>query len=128
MTASKPFSIAGIAQVELHCRDLKQARQFYRDALGLILLGQVGDSLFVQCGETNLIIQQTPHPKCGSTTYFNADGNIHDATQPLKARGISFTDEPRRIARAHQGFDVWLGFFSDPSGNVLALLGNMPAT
>ena len=128
MTTMEPFSPSRIAQVELHCGDLEQAKRFYCDSLGLRLVGQVGDSIFVKCGEVNLIIQQTPHPNRGSTIYFNADGNIRQATDALKARGISFTKEPRCIARAHQGFDVWLGFFSDPWDNTLALLSNMPAT
>ena len=122
------FSPASIAQVELHCTDLNAARRYYCGSLGLSLVGQVGDSIFVRCGEVNLIIQQTSEPKRGSTIYFNADGRIHEATEALKAQGIVFQELPKCIARGHLGSDVWLGFFSDPWGNQLALLSNMPAT
>ena len=122
------FSPPRIAQIELHCTDLVQAERFYCSALGLRLVGHIGDSIFVQCGEVNLIVQQTPEPRRGSTIYFSADGRIGEATEAMKAQGIAFTQEPRCIARGHEGKDVWLGFFNDPWGNPLALLSMMPAT
>ena len=120
------FSPPRIAQVELHCRDLGAARDFYCGVLGLQAVGQFGDSLFVRCGETNLIIQASASPKPSSVVYFSADGCVREATAALTARGVAFTEAPRRIARNHQGVDVWLGFFDDPAGNKLALIANMP--
>jgi catechol 2,3-dioxygenase-like lactoylglutathione lyase family enzyme len=126
--ATRPaFAPPKIAQVELHCTDLARAEAFYCGALGLAKVGQFGDSLFVRCGETNLIIQASAAPKLpGSLIYFGADGVVHEATQALESRGVVFTQKPRRIARGHEGVDVWLGFFHDPWGNPLALLANMP--
>ena len=49
-----------------------------------------------------------------------------EATAALETRGVVFKRAPRRIARDHEGYDVWLGFFEDPWGNPLALLANMP--
>jgi predicted enzyme related to lactoylglutathione lyase len=122
------FAPPKIAQIELHCTDLVEAKAFYCDALGLTLVGEIGDSIFVRCGEVNLIVQASPNPKLpGSMIYFGADGCVHEATSALKTQGVSFTQEPRRIAPGHQGHDVWLGFFKDPWGNPLALLANMPA-
>jgi catechol 2,3-dioxygenase-like lactoylglutathione lyase family enzyme len=128
MTATPAFSPPKIAQIELHCTDLEAAKRFYCESLGLRLVGQVGDSIFVRCGEVNLIVQQTPTPQRGSTIYFNADGRVREATEALKSQGIVFTQEPRCIVRGHDGNDIWLGFFDDPWGNPLALLSNMPAT
>jgi catechol 2,3-dioxygenase-like lactoylglutathione lyase family enzyme len=126
---TEPFSPPKIAQIELHCDDLERAKAFYCGALGLHLVGAVGDSIFVRCGEVNLVIQASPHPKLpGSMIYFGADGCVDEATAALKAQGIVFKQEPRRIARNHQGVDVWLGFFDDPWGNPLALISNMPPT
>ena len=127
MDPAATFSPANIAQIELHCTNLDQAKQFYCGCLGLRLAGQVGDSIFVQCGEVHLIVQQTPNPSRGSTIYFNADGCIHQATEALRQQGITFSEEPRCIARGHEGKDIWLGFFEDPWGNPLALLSNMSA-
>ena len=124
---ARQFSPARIAQVELHCTDLAAARAFYCGKLGLAPVGEFGDSLFVRCGEVNLTIQASANPKLpGSMIYFSADGCVPEATAGLEARGVVFRQEPRCIARGHQGHDVWLGFFDDPWGNPLALLGNMP--
>ena len=120
------FTPPRIAQVELHCRDLGEARAFYCGVLGLEAVGQFGDSLFVRCGETNLIIQATANPKPSCVVYFSADGCVREAIAALTAQGVSFTEPPRRIARNHQGVDVWLGFFKDPAGNQLGLIANMP--
>jgi predicted enzyme related to lactoylglutathione lyase len=121
------FSPAKIAQIELHCDDLQAADAFYCGVLGLTRIAQLGDSLFVKCGEVNLIIQASPNPKLpGSMIYFSADGCVHEATLALQEQGVSFKQSPRRIARNHDGHDVWLGFFDDPWGNPLALLSNMP--
>ena len=127
MPAPVTFSPARIAQIELHCADLGEAKAFYCGVLGLPLVGEVGDSLFVRCGEVNLIVQASAHPKTpGSMIYFSADGCVHEATAALTSQGVSFKQAPRRIARGHEGYDVWLGFFDDPWGNPLALLANMP--
>jgi catechol 2,3-dioxygenase-like lactoylglutathione lyase family enzyme len=126
--AVQRFSPAKIAQVELHCTDLAAAKAFYCGMLGLAVVGEFGDSLFVRCGEVNLIIQASANPKLpGSMIYFSGDGCVPEATEALKAQGVVFREEPRCIARGHQGYDIWLGFFDDPWGNPLALLGNMPA-
>ncbi len=113
-----------LAQVELGCTDLDEARAFYCDVLGLEFIDTFGDSLFVRCGEVSLIVQQGANPRRGRPIYFSGDGRIHEVTQALRDQGVGF--EPRRIARNHQGHDVWLGFFDDPWGNPLAVLANMP--
>jgi catechol 2,3-dioxygenase-like lactoylglutathione lyase family enzyme len=118
---------AKLAQVELGCTDLAAAKRFYCDQLELPLVGELDNSIFVRCGDVNLCIQQAPTPKPTRTLYFGADGRIEETTTALKAKGIAFTQEPRRIARDQGGVDVWLGFFQDPFGNSLALLANMPA-
>ena len=124
---STSFSPPKIAQIELHCTNLAAAELFYCGALGLAKVAQFGDSLFVKCGEVNLIIQASPDPKVpGNMIYFSADGSVHEATAALQARGVVFKQTPRRIARNHEGYDIWLGFFDDPWANPLALLANMP--
>ena len=121
------FSPSRIAQIELHCDDLAAAEAFYCGVLGLAKVAKLGDSLFVRCGEVNLIIQASPNPKLpGSMIYFSADGCVREATAALQDQGVVFRQPPRRIARNHEGHDIWLGFFDDPWGNPLALLANMP--
>jgi catechol 2,3-dioxygenase-like lactoylglutathione lyase family enzyme len=115
-----------VAQIEFGCTDLEAAKRYYCDVLGFPLVGEIGDSIFVRCGDLNLAVQRSESPRRGRTVYFSGDGQVHETTAALKARGVIFTQAPRRIARNHQGVDVWLGFFEDPWGNPLALLANMP--
>ena len=115
-----------IAQVELHCTDLEEAKKFYCEALGLERVAEFGHNLFVRCGESNLLIQKVDSPRNGSVVYFSADDRIHEVTDTLKDRGVEFSEEPRCIARGFEGKDTWLGFFDDPWKNPLALLAEMP--
>ena len=115
-----------IAQIELGCTDLEAAKRYYCDGLGFPLVGEIADSIFVRCGEVNLIVQRAASPRRGRTIYLSGDGRVREATAALRAAGVVFTQEPRRIARQHQGVDVWLGFFEDPWGNPFGLLANMP--
>jgi catechol 2,3-dioxygenase-like lactoylglutathione lyase family enzyme len=115
-----------VAQIELGCTDLEAAKRYYCDVLGFPLVGEIGDSIFVRCGDLNLAVQRSENPRGGRTVHFSGDGQVHEMTAALQARGVVFTQAPRRIARNHQGVDVWLGFFEDPSGNPFGLLANMP--
>jgi catechol 2,3-dioxygenase-like lactoylglutathione lyase family enzyme len=117
-----------IAQIELGCTDLEAAKAYYQGVLGFPLVGEIADSIFVRCGEINLIVQRSASPRRGRAVYLSDDGRVHEATAALKARGVEFTQDPRRIARNHQGVDVWLGFFDDPWGNPFGLLANMPVS
>ena len=107
--------------------DLAAAKSYYCDVLGFPLVGEIADSIFVRCGDLNLIIQRSDNPRRGRTVYFDGDGRVHEATAALKALGTTFTEEPRRIATMPDGTQVWLGFFDDPWGNPFGLLCNMPA-
>jgi catechol 2,3-dioxygenase-like lactoylglutathione lyase family enzyme len=115
-----------IAQIEVGCTDLAAATRFYCDQLGFPLVGATPDSIFVRCGDLNIAVQRSDAPRRGRTVYLSGDGQVREATAALKSAGIVFTQEPRRIARQHQGVDVWLGFFEDPWGNPFGLLANMP--
>ncbi len=116
-----------IAQIEVGCTDLDAAKRYYCDGLGFPLVGEIADSIFVRCGDLNIIVQRSASPRRGRTVYLSGDGRVHEATAALRSVGVVFTEEPRRIARLPEGVDVWLGFFDDPWGNPFGLLANMPA-
>jgi catechol 2,3-dioxygenase-like lactoylglutathione lyase family enzyme len=116
-----------IAQIEVGCTDLEAAKRYYGEVLGFPLVGEIADSIFVRCGDLNIVVQRSEAPRRGRTVYLSSDGRVREATAALKARGVVFTQEPRRIARLPEGVDVWLGFFDDPWGNPFGLLANMPA-
>ena len=116
-----------IAQIEVGCTDLEAAKRYYCERLGFPLVGETADSIFVRCGDLNIVVQRSDAPRRGRTVYFSGDGQVRETTAALKAAGVVFSQEPRRIARLPDGVDVWLGFFEDPWGNPFGLLANMPA-
>ncbi len=128
---AKQFVPPRIAQVGVQCGDLGEAREFYCDRIGLDFVAEIGDSIFVRCGESNLILQTMDEPTPSNTIYFSADGEIHTAVEDLQRRGVVFKQPPACIAEGLDTpdagvCDVWLGFFDDPWGNEFGLIANMP--
>jgi methylmalonyl-CoA/ethylmalonyl-CoA epimerase len=50
--------------------------------------------------------------------------DIRAAFGALRARGVAFTDEPHLIAKMPD-HELWMTFFKDPDGNVLALMSEV---
>ena len=114
-----------IHQIAVYARDLDEAISFYRDTLGATFLGKFDPPglAFLDFSGVRLLLEKRG-PK--STVYFRVD-DIHSANAELRAKGIEFTDEPHLIHRDDAGLfgkpgeEEWMVFFSDPSGNILAL-------
>jgi methylmalonyl-CoA/ethylmalonyl-CoA epimerase len=56
----------------------------------------------------------------GSILYFQVD-DIQAMHQELVNRGVAFRQPPHRIAKLPDR-EVWMAFFDDPEGNILALM------
>jgi methylmalonyl-CoA/ethylmalonyl-CoA epimerase len=117
-------TVSTIGQIAMPVRDLAKAVEFYRDRLGLPLLFQVPPGLaFFQCGTIRLLVEVPPekefqHP--GSPLYFTV-ADIDQAVLDLRARGLTFRDEPHLIARMSD-HELWMTFFDDGEGNTHALM------
>jgi catechol 2,3-dioxygenase-like lactoylglutathione lyase family enzyme len=115
-----------IHQIAAYARDLDEALSFYGDTLGASYLAKYDPPglAFLDFTGVRLLLEKTG-PK--STLYFWVD-DIDSAYDELRSKGIEFTDEPHLIHRddagvfGKQGEEEWMVFFSDPSGNVLALV------
>jgi len=123
-TIEKTGLLTGIGQVSMRARDLDRAIIFYRDILGLQFLFKPSPKLaFFDCAglRVMLSVPESPafdHP--GSILYFNVS-NIQEAYGGLRAKGANFRAEPHCIAKL-QDRDVWMTFFDDSEGNLLALM------
>ncbi|MGH2619224.1 MAG: VOC family protein [Anaerolineales bacterium] len=114
-----------IHQVAVYARDLEEAISFYRDSLGARYLGKYDPPglAFMDFSGVRVLLEK-PGPK--STLYFWVD-DIDSAYAELRSKGIEFSREPHLIHRDEAGVfgkpgeEEWMAFFSDPSGNVLAL-------
>ena len=114
-----------IRQIAAYARDIDEAISFYRDTLGASFLEKYdppGLGFFDFSG-VRVLLEKTG-PK--STLYFWVD-DIDSAYAELRSRGVEFSGEPHLIFRddagtfGKAGEEEWMAFFSDPSGNILAL-------
>jgi extradiol dioxygenase family protein len=80
---------------------------------------------FFQAGDVRLMlaVPENESPKLSSILYFRVEDITH-AYHHLKERHVPFTHEPRLIHRGSRT-DLWLAFFSDPDGNMLALMSEV---
>jgi catechol 2,3-dioxygenase-like lactoylglutathione lyase family enzyme len=114
-----------IHQIALYARDLDEAISFYRDRLGVHYLKKVDPPglAFLEFSGVH-VLQEKEGPK--GTLYFWVD-DIDSAYAELNSKGIEFTVAPHLIHQddtgvfGEPGNEEWMAFFSDPSGNILAL-------
>jgi methylmalonyl-CoA/ethylmalonyl-CoA epimerase len=62
------------------------------------------------------------HPS--SIIYFQV-GDIQEAHRRIKDAGAKFEDQPHVIAQMPK-YDLWMTFFRDSEGNLLALMSEVP--
>jgi predicted enzyme related to lactoylglutathione lyase len=104
-----------------------RATAFYRDVLGLPHLFRAGQLSFFDCGGVRLMLDKPEksefdHPS--SVLYFQV-GDIHATRRRIEDAGAKFEDEPHVIAQMPK-YDLWMTFFRDSEGNLLALMSEVP--
>jgi len=121
------IGITRIGQIAVNAKDVERAAAFYEEKLGLKLLFKAPPGLaFFDCGGVRLMLSGAEKPELdhpSSVLYF-AVPDINAAYGRLKDSGAHFEDEPHLIARmpAH---DLWMTFFHDSEGNLLALMSEV---
>jgi methylmalonyl-CoA/ethylmalonyl-CoA epimerase len=125
--ADRLASLGPIGQIALPVRDPERATAFYRDTLRLPFLFAVPPLAFFDCGGVRLMLSVPETPELappGSVIYFRVP-DIAAAHADLSARGVAFRDAPHLIARLSD-HELWMAFFDDTEGNLLALMGELP--
>jgi methylmalonyl-CoA/ethylmalonyl-CoA epimerase len=127
MSGTTRLQLSGIGQIGVMVKDLEAAVAFYRDILDLSFLFQVPNMAFFDCGGVRLMLgvadkAELDHPP--SILYYRVD-DIQSAHRTLAERGVAFEQAP---VLAHQAddHDLWLAFFCDMEGNLLALMSEVP--
>jgi predicted enzyme related to lactoylglutathione lyase len=121
--------ITAIQQIAVNVQDVDRARAFYRDKLGVRHLFDGGPKLtFFDCGGVRLMLGTPEKPEFdhpSSVLYFKV-GDIRAAHRELSSRGVAFRDTPHMVAKLPDR-EVWMAFFDDSEGNLLAITSEPPA-
>lgn len=119
------FGLARIGQIAVTVKDIERAIAFYRDALGMRFLFQVPNMAFFDCGGIRLMLSLPEKSGEGysSVVYYKVD-RIQQAFERLSSRGVPFDGTPHLIAKMPD-HDLWMAFFRDPDGNLLALMSEV---
>jgi len=116
-----------IGQIAVNVHDVKRAVVFYRDTLGMKLLFEIPNAAFFDCGGVCLMLSLPEQPefdRSASIIYYKVP-NIRATFETLSSRGVRFEGEPHFIARMPD-HDLWMAFFRDSEGNLLALMSEVP--
>lgn len=116
--------IAGLGQVALTVSDVSRSVEFYRDSVGLRFLFAPAPSLaFFDVGGVRLMLSAPEGeftPGSGTVLYLRV-ADIERAHAAMRERGVAFVDAPHLVARMPD-HDLWMCFFKDPDGHLLALM------
>jgi methylmalonyl-CoA/ethylmalonyl-CoA epimerase len=119
---------AKIGQLMIPVEDFDKGVAFYRDVLGLpFLFAAPPQMAFFNCGGVRLLVGVLPpgqKPQRGSAIYFQVS-DIQAVHSSLKEQAVRFRAEPHVVHRAPTS-ELWLAEFTDPDGNQLALMSEVP--
>ena len=128
---SKNFSLnlSKIGQIAIGVSDIDRATEFYRDTLGMRFLFSAPPGMsFFDCDGVRLMLtlpeQGRDESKSSSVIYYTVE-DVQPATESLKSRGVRFIGEPH-VIHSTDTYDLWMSFFTDPDGNTLALMAEVP--
>ena len=127
MNSQEGTTLSRIGQIAINAHDVDRATAFYRDVLGLQHLFRAGQLSFFDCGGVRLMLDKAEKPEFdhpSSILYFQV-GDIRAAYKRLQGVGAKFEDEPHVIAQMPR-YDLWMTFFRDSEGNLLALMSEVP--
>jgi len=123
--APGPLADTHLMQITLPVKDLDRAVAFYRDVLGVKLLFVVKGAAFLDAGGVRLRLEKNDSagPSGAVEIYFDDPGMSR--FKPLTARGVKFVGPPQTVNRRGD-MDVKLAEFTDPDGNAIGLMGEVP--
>lgn len=121
-----PFGLHQIGQIRIQVTNADRAVEFYRDALGMSFLYAFPGMAFFDVDGVRLMLVEPEGRDFGgvSAIYYRVD-DIGQAVKTLESRGVTFDDQPHVVHR-DPAYDLWMAFFRDPDGNILALMSEVP--
>jgi methylmalonyl-CoA/ethylmalonyl-CoA epimerase len=122
-------TLSRIRQIAVPVRDVIEAKQFYRDILGLRHLFDAPPGLsFFDCDGVQLMLAgPAGQGKDGDQQHavlFYDVGDIKGTHAKIKSSGAKSLEDPRVIARMN-GREIWISSVSDGQGNVVGLMSDV---
>jgi len=124
MPAGTQIALEKIGQIAILVKDVGRATEFYRDKLAMRYLFTAGNLAFFDCGGVRLMLDKPDKVEAGTSIIYFKVGEIHEAHEQMKARGVEFVDKPHLIAKLPD-HDLWMTFFRDSEGNLLGLMSEV---
>jgi methylmalonyl-CoA/ethylmalonyl-CoA epimerase len=123
MPAALEPRVARIGQISVNAKDLDRAIAFYRDRLGLKHLFTVPKMAFFDCGGVRLMlgIAEKPEFDHPSSILYLETRDIESVHATMAGESVVFEGDPHFVANLGDR-DLWLAFFHDSEGNLLALM------
>ncbi len=122
------LSDASVGQLMIPVADVDAGVAFYRDVLGLpFLFAAPPQMAFFMCGAVRLLIGVLPPGQAaqrGGAIYFKV-ADIAAVHAHLARQGVPFQQPPHLVHKTAQS-ELWLANFTDPDGNQLALMSEVP--
>lgn len=118
------------ATANLAVKDLKAAKKFYEETLGLKEVGAEGEELVVlKSGNSTINVYRSKYAGTNKATAvtWEVGERLQDVVKDLKSKGVRFEhyDMPGMTLDGdiHKGGDMRIAWFKDPDGNILNLVG-----
>lgn len=115
--------LSRLGQIALTVSDADRAEDFYGQKLGLPKLFRFGNLVFFDCEGIRLMLEgshKPVQPTSGVCHYFQVD-RIDTVVAELQAKQVPFDTDPHLIAKLPD-HELWMAFFRDPDGHLLALM------
>jgi methylmalonyl-CoA/ethylmalonyl-CoA epimerase len=121
------FGLSTIGQLHVPVSDVERATAFYRDALGIRFLFAYPGMAFFDADGVRLFLSAPESPGfAGHATIYFRVPDISAAAAALEARGVVFADRPHVVHRDGDT-ELWMCFTTDPDGNNVGLMSEVPA-
>ncbi len=114
--------LSELGQIALTVDDIERATAFYRDVLGVRFLFDAPPGLaFFDLSGIRLMLSAPEGVERSSSVLYFRVADIHESYESLRDAGVEFVGEPHVIHRTDD-YELFMAFFHDSEGNVLALM------
>jgi len=117
------IKLSALGQIALPVSDADRAEDFYGNTLGLPKLFRFADLVFFDCGGVRLMLEgnsKNAGQTEGVCLYYRVT-DIEHSCDALQEHGVPFDVGPHLIAKMPD-HELWMAFFRDPDGNMLAIM------